>query len=172
METTEVEEKRDRREEKGIGYKRPPKRSNWYKGMPSPNPKGRGLAGESWKGIMRDVSNRTFREQAERVGENTEMGRMLMQQPNVNVSIKEAIVTRVAIALMNDPTPGLWNGWMERQEGRVPLAIDVTTVTLDSAAIEARIFELMETARQRAQLEAGEVVDAEAVDLEKAENES
>lgn len=137
----------------------------WKPGQ-SGNPRGRPKEGESWKSIMKDVSNRTFEEQAERVGKDTELGRMLMQMPKNNITIKENIVTRVAMAMMNDPTPGLWNGWMDRQDGRIPLAMDITALAIDAASVEQRIFELMERAKERALLEAENTVDGEIKDID------
>jgi hypothetical protein len=140
-----------------------PRPQTWKPGQTG-NPTGRPKEGESWKSIMKDVSNRTFEEQAERVGKKTELGQMLMQQSSNKATIKENIVTRVAIALMNDPTPGLWNGWMERQDGRVPLALDITTMALDTESVERKILELWERAKTRALLEAENTVEAEIVE--------
>lgn len=67
------------------------------------------------------------------------------------VPLKRLVTARILIELINAPTPGLWNGLMERAEGRVPLAVDFTALTMSPEQIEARIQAIYERARERIQ---------------------
>jgi hypothetical protein len=91
---------------------------NWLPGK-SGNPKGRPKDGESWAGIIREISNMTAGEVIELVGDKNDLGKAFKQMPK-NVQMKKLITARVMAALMFDPGSGLWNALMERAEGKVP----------------------------------------------------
>lgn len=102
--------------------KAPPKA--WKPGQ-SGNPNGRPREGESWAGIIRELSNMTADEMAEMVGPRNELGQQLKKLPK-NVQMKKLIVARVMTSLMFEPTSSLLNTLMERAEGKVPDVIDAT----------------------------------------------
>ena len=133
----------------------------WKPGQ-SGNPKGRPREGESWAAVIKRISSMDADEIAVMVGKDNELGQQLMQLPK-GVAMKELVTARVLASLMFEPTPGLWNGLMERAEGRVPLAVDITTLALDASTVEAKILELYERAKTRALLEDGNMVDGEVV---------
>lgn len=94
------------------------KPNRWPKGIPSPNPAGRPKDGESWKAVITEVSNMTVEDILLMVGETNDLGRAIKSMPK-KVQMKYLVTARVMAALMFEPTSGLWNGLMDRMEGKV-----------------------------------------------------
>ena len=59
------------------------------------------------------------------VGEKSSLGKTIKQMPRL-VQMKYLVTIRVMTALMLEPTAGLWNGLMDRMEGK---ATDVFQVS-------------------------------------------
>ena len=135
---------------------------NHQKGIKSPNPSGNpyGDKAASWAATIKKMGNMTAGELAKYVGATSELGQMFAKMPK-GKPMKELVVARIMAQLMFDPTPGLWNGMVEREDGRVPLAMDITHLQIDASEAERRIFELMERAKARGALQAGEIVNGE-----------
>ncbi len=93
-------------------------KTTWRKGIPSPNPLGRPKDGQSWREIIAEVSNMTIEELLPIVGDTSSIGKVLKQMPRF-VQMKYLVTVRVMIALILEPTAGLWNGLMDRMEGKV-----------------------------------------------------
>lgn len=53
------------------------------------------------------------------VGKSNDLGKQIAKLPQ-NVQMKYLVTARVFAALMFEPTAGLWNGLMDRAEGKVP----------------------------------------------------
>jgi len=53
------------------------------------------------------------------IGETNDLGRQIKLLPP-NVQMKYLVTARVYAALMFEPTSGLWNGLMDRADGKVP----------------------------------------------------
>lgn len=117
---TDSENPEERRTAKG---RRLP-RSAWKPGQ-SGNPAGRPKEGKSWAGILRELSEMSADDIARMVGADNELGRMLMTLPP-KVQMQYLITARVMASLMFEPQPGLFNALMERTDGRVPQAVDLT----------------------------------------------
>lgn len=94
------------------------KPNRWQKGMPSPNPAGRPKDGQSWREVIAQVSNMSTEDIILMVGEDNDLGRALKKMPK-GVQMKYLVTARVMTALMFEPTSGLWNGLMDRMEGKV-----------------------------------------------------
>lgn len=105
------------------------KKTGTWKPGESGNPAGRPKDGESWAAVIREVSNMTTEEILKMVGEQNDLGKALKQMPK-NVQMKYLVTARVMAAMMFEPTAGLWNGLMDRAEGKVPQQIDVKTPPL------------------------------------------
>jgi hypothetical protein len=101
-------------------------KGRWVKGCATPNPAGRPKDGESWSGIIREISEMTVEDVVNLIGKNNDLGRSFAQMPK-NVQMKKLITARVMASLMFEPTSGLWNSLMERAEGKVPDRLDVTS---------------------------------------------
>lgn len=56
------------------------------------------------------------------VGESNDLGKALKQMPK-NVQMKYLVTARVMAALMFEPNGSLWNGLMDRAEGKVALPV-------------------------------------------------
>lgn len=88
---------------------------NWVKGGASPNPKGAPKRGQSWKEIYSAIGNMTPKEAAEYcraiAGKIGSIGDQ--------VTLKEAVVMRVYVALLFEPDARLLNAAMDRDEGKV-----------------------------------------------------
>lgn len=95
--------------------KAPPKA--WKKGE-SGNPKGRPKDGESWAGVIKEVSNMTPDDIIKLVGKNNDLGVAIAALPP-KVQMKYLVVARVLAALMFEPNGSLWNSLMERAEGKI-----------------------------------------------------
>jgi hypothetical protein len=91
--------------------------SAWKPGQ-SGNPSGRPKDGQSWREVIADVSNMTIDDILVMVGRDNELGMQLAKMPK-NLQMKYMVTARVMAALMFEPTAGLWNGLMDRMEGKV-----------------------------------------------------
>jgi len=60
------------------------------------------------------------------IGASNELGRMLNKLPQ-DVQMKYLVTARVFASLMFEPTSSLWKELMERSEGKIPQAVDVTS---------------------------------------------
>lgn len=105
--------------------KRKPPKSAWQPGQ-SGNPNGRPKDGESWAKIIADIGNMYPEDILAFVGRDNDLGREIMQLPK-NVQMKYLVTSRVFAALMFEPTAGLWNGLMDRVEGKVGDRLDITS---------------------------------------------
>lgn len=81
----------------------------------SGNPEGRAAEGESWAAVIKRISNMTGPELAAWL-KGLQWAKMIGQLPKV--TLKELVIARVFVALVNDPTPGLFSALMERAEGK------------------------------------------------------
>ena len=97
--------------------------SSWKPGQ-SGNPSGRPKDGQSWREVITDVSNMTIDDILVMVGSDNELGMQLAKMPK-NLQMKYMVTARVMAALMFEPTAGLWNGLMDRMEGKVVDRIQV-----------------------------------------------
>lgn len=98
--------------------KRKPPRTAWKKGQ-SGNPTGRPKDGESWSGVIKDVANMTAEEILNLIGKENDLGKQIAQLPK-GVQVKYLVTARVITSLMFEPSAGLWNGLMDRMDGKVP----------------------------------------------------
>ncbi len=90
------------------------------------NPNGRPPVSNSWAGIIRELTNMTTEQLLEAVGgPRTELGKQIKKYPK-GVIVKRLLAARLITALMFDPTPGLVNALMDREEGKVPDKLDMT----------------------------------------------
>lgn len=109
----------------------------WPKGQ-SGNPAGRPKDGESWAAVIKAVGEMYPDDILAFIGTSNDLGKSIMQLPK-NVQMKYLVTARVFAALMFDPSAGLWNGLMDRAEGKVPdkvhmdglLTVDGLTNTLE-----------------------------------------
>jgi hypothetical protein len=97
---------------------RKPRGKPFPKGQ-SGNPAGRPKDGESWSKIIKEVGDMYPADLLAIIGEGNDLGRQIKQLP-AGVQMKYLVTARVYAALMFEPTAGLWNGLMERAEGKVP----------------------------------------------------
>jgi len=98
----------------------------WVKGGASPNPHGRPKDGESWAGIIKAVGDMYADDILAFVGINNDLGRALAKLPK-DVQMKYLVTARVFAQLMFEPSSGLWAQLMERSEGKMPVAMDLTS---------------------------------------------
>jgi hypothetical protein len=98
-------------------------RTSWKPGQ-SGNPNGRAKDGESWAKIIKDVGDMYRDDLIAFIGVDNVLGKQIMQLPP-NVQMKYLVTARVFAALMFEPTAGLWNGLMDRAEGKVPDKLQV-----------------------------------------------
>lgn len=102
--------------------KRGGKRSTSWKPGQSGNPKGAPKRGESWAEVWKRISNMTGPEVADY---GLKVAAQLRTLPST-VTLKEAVVMRTMVALMNEPTPGLLNAAQDREEGTPKQSIELT----------------------------------------------
>jgi hypothetical protein len=107
------------------GNKGKANKTTWRKGIPSPNPVGHPKDGQSWREIIAEVSNMTVEDLLLIVGEKSSLGKTIKQMPRL-VQMKYLVTIRVMTALMLEPTAGLWNGLMDRMEGKVTEVVQVS----------------------------------------------
>ena len=101
--------------------KRKPPPTAWKKGQ-SGNPKGAPRRGMSWAELIKDVGELTPPEAA---AKSLELSKQFLKIGD-GVTLKEAVVLRVYGALLFDPNPGLLNAFMDRVEGKVKQAVELT----------------------------------------------
>ena len=103
---------------KPAAKKRP---GRWKKGE-SGNPKGAPKRGESWAEVVTRVFNMTGAQVADYAMPLAKQLRTIGD----TVTLKEAVTLRIAVALMNEPTPGLVNAIMDRAEGTPKQAVEIS----------------------------------------------
>ncbi len=92
-----------------------PRGKPWPKGQ-SGNPAGRPAEGQSWAGVLRDITDRSAGDVAAMVGgSSTDLGRALLQLPG-SVALKYLVVARTIAALMFEPTAGLLRVIIEAEQ--------------------------------------------------------
>jgi hypothetical protein len=92
-----------------------PRSKPWPKGQ-SGNPAGRPAEGQSWAGVLRDITDRSAGDVAAMVGgSSTDLGRALLQLPG-SVALKYLVVARTIAALMFEPTAGLLRVIIEAEQ--------------------------------------------------------
>ena len=100
--------------------------ASWKPGQ-SGNPAGRPPDGESWAGIIREISEMSADELFELVGKTNnrmnDLGKAFKQMPP-GVAMKKLVVARILAALMFEPSSGLWKELMDRAEGKVKEQIE------------------------------------------------
>jgi hypothetical protein len=139
-------------------------RGSWQPGQ-SGNPGGRPKAGATWAKTIIQLSEMTAEQIADEVGRGTTLGKQFLTMPK-QVPLKRLVTARILAALMFEPTPGLWAGLMERAEGRVPLALDVATLTLSPEQVQERINTILNQAHDRLLTEAAnEAIDGQVRDI-------
>lgn len=105
--------------------KKKPTPASWKKGQPSPNPKGRPPEGQSWKAIIKQVSNMTPAKIVDLVGDDNDLGQAYKKMPQ-KTRMKVLVVLRSMAALMFDPSPSLLEHLMDRDEGKVKEELELT----------------------------------------------
>lgn len=103
--------------------KRKAPKTAWKPGQ-SGNPAGRMKDEHSWKQVIAACSNMTVDDILVMVGETNDLGRAIKTMPK-NVQMKYLVTARVLAALMFEPTSGLWNGLMDRMEGKVAERVQI-----------------------------------------------
>lgn len=103
------------------GKRKAPK-SAWKPGQ-SGNPAGAPKRGESWAEVISKYSDMT----PEEIAKAAEKIAGKLKSIGGNITMKEAVVIRIYTALMFEPTAGLWNGLMDRAEGKVSDKLDITS---------------------------------------------
>jgi hypothetical protein len=101
--------------------KRKPPKTAWKPGQ-SGNPAGAPKRGESWQEIIKRVGEMTPKEASER----SKVLAAQLLSIGEGVTLKEAVVMRVYGALLFDPNPGLLNSFMDRAEGKVKQAVEMS----------------------------------------------
>ena len=93
---------------------------------PRNNLAGRPKDGESWSGVIKAIGEMYPDDIIAFVGKDNDLGRAIAKFPK-NVQMKYLVTARVFAALMFEPTSALWNGLMERAEGKVVTPLDLTS---------------------------------------------
>lgn len=135
--------------------KRKPTPASWKVGQ-SGNPTGRPKDGESWASVIKEVSNMTTDEMLSFIGKNNDLGRAIVKMPR-NVQVKYLVTVRIFAALMFEPSAGLWNGMMDRAEGKVKDEVDVNLNNLTDEQRSAAVIAILDAARAR---KAGQTPDS------------
>jgi hypothetical protein len=89
-------------------------RTSWKPGQ-SGNPAGAPKRGESWTELIKSIGEMTGQQVAEFAGS---LGAEFRKMPE-GVTLKTLVVMRVYGQMINEPSPGLLNAFMERAEGKV-----------------------------------------------------
>jgi len=97
--------------QKAAAKKRP---QTWKPGK-SGNPKGAPKRGESWTELIKSIGEMTGEQVAAFAGN---LGAEFAKMPQ-GVTLKTLVVMRVYGQMINEPSPGLLNAFMERAEGKV-----------------------------------------------------
>ena len=111
-------------------------KTSWKPGQ-SGNPKGRPKDGQSWREVLAELSNMTTEDILLMIGADNDLGRNIKLMPK-NVQMKYLVGARVIAALMFEPTAGLWNGLMDRIDGKVPDQLKISNL-LEVDGLEARL---------------------------------
>lgn len=112
--------------------------ASWSPGQTG-NPKGRPREGQSWATVLTWASNLTGAEAAEIAP--AEMRREFRKL--AGLQLKQAISLRIMAALLFDPDARLFNAVMDRVEGKVPQALDVSAdwhIVLEKHGIDANLL--------------------------------
>jgi hypothetical protein len=99
--------------------------SRWPKGK-SGNPKGRPKDGESWAGVMKELSNMTTDEIMDLVGRTSAIGKKLKKLPK-RVQMKYIVGANAMANLALNINQGLFSTVMDRIEGKPGQSVDLTT---------------------------------------------
>lgn len=108
-------------------------RGTWTKGK-SGNPAGPPRRGESWAEIIKRLGELSGDEAAQLSRDIA--GKLGTLQ---GLTLKQAVVLRVYQQLIFEPSPGLLNAFMDRAEGAVRQAMEVTGK--DGGALEVKAFD-------------------------------
>ena len=108
-----------------VNVKKKPRGRPFQKGEVH-NPTGRPKDGASWSGVIKEVGEMYPDDILAFVGKDNDLGRAIAKFPK-NVQMKYLVTARIFAALMFEPTSGLWNGLMERAEGKVVTPLDLTS---------------------------------------------
>lgn len=81
---------------------------------------------KSWRGAVSRLTNMTRDELIEYVGAKTKLARLLKELPP-NIPIKDALVLIAIIQFGRDPSPAFLNALADREDGKPPSAVDVTS---------------------------------------------
>jgi hypothetical protein len=88
----------------------------WRRGGPSPNPKGRPRDGQSWAGVIRELTDLPAEKVAAEVGgKRTELGRALLAMPH-GTPLKRLLLARVVTALYFEPSASLLRALFEAED--------------------------------------------------------
>lgn len=120
--------------QKAAAKKRP---QTWKPGQ-SGNPAGGPKRGQSWRELIAELGDLDGPSAAERVGFLAAQFRKLTP----GVTLKELVVLRVYAALIDEPQPGLLNALVDRVEGKVAQAIELTTQERTAFEYEAAVTAL------------------------------
>jgi hypothetical protein len=94
------------------------KNGRWIKGK-SANPRGRPKEGQSWAAVIREVSEMTPEQVVEMLGKNNPLSQSFEQMPK-GIPMKYLATIRLYSSVMFDPTKGIWDAIVDRDEGKVP----------------------------------------------------
>ena len=90
------------------------------------NPAGRPKMENSWANIIRTTMEMTAEELSDSMGgQSNELGQAIAKFPR-GIPIKRLLAARLITALMFEPTPGLVNALMDREEGKVADKLDLS----------------------------------------------
>lgn len=105
--------------------KKKPRGKPWIKGQ-SGNPKGAPKRGKSWAEAMARITGMTREQAIDYVGKETTIGRAL-KELSPKIPIKDALIFIAIIAFGRDPNARMLTAMMDREEGRPPQAVDITS---------------------------------------------
>jgi hypothetical protein len=89
-----------------------------------PNPKGRGKDSETWSGVIKAIGEMYPEDILAFIGRDNPLGVEIAQLPK-GVQMKYLVTARIFAALMFEPSAGLWNGLMDRADGKVPDNVNI-----------------------------------------------
>jgi hypothetical protein len=126
--------------------KRKAPRSAWKPGQ-SGNPLGAPKRGQSWAEIITEIGNMTGPEVAKLAGK---MGKEFVTlEPGV--TLKTLVVIRVYGQMINEPSPGLLNSFMDRVEGKPnqPVSVDWREDAKQNGIDPERVMAIVDAAIER-----------------------